>query len=178
MRNLTYYAAGLAVLGLIAGGAGCNSATDDPDTSENQISVAAVSPTTACVDVDGDGTTIYNVLQDFTLQSRTRGSNGGAVWNDAYINSVDITYTMDDGGSVPPPLSLGLSLTVKANSTGTTPVETVPVSYIPAYFPAAGRLGHITLKFKGRDAGGEVVSVRPVDVPLRSADVCGDATTN
>ena len=63
---------------------GCNDATDDPDVSDNLLTIESVSPTTCCVDVDGqifdtdgDGTTDTTVVTGVT-QRFTIGSTVGA----------------------------------------------------------------------------------------------------
>ncbi len=168
----TFAIAALGAVLLLA--SACNSGTDDPDVSQNILSVALVSPTTACVDYDGDGTAITNVLQNFTIQSRVRGTATGtsAVWNDAIIEAADISYTMTDGLGDIPAKRIGVTLTVKANNTGTTSVETVSVAYVAQYFNTPGREGQITLRFSGHDAGGEALQISPVTVPVASAGAC------
>jgi hypothetical protein len=171
--------AAVLVISLVA--AGCNGDTDDPGVSENQIYVAAVVPPTACVDSDGTESggdppvmVIVGTEQTFTFQSRVRGTSTGATWSDAILTSVDVSYTMNDGGTVPSRTD-PCNIVIKANANGATSLTTVPAAVINEFLYTPGRLGKVTLRFKGHDAGGEPIDVDPIEVPLQTVNVCGVA---
>ncbi len=165
--------------------AGCNSATDDPTTSEAQVTVSSVNPTTACVDVDGipqdvngDGTNeqvFESVVQTINLQSRVRGS-GSSTWSDAVFTSVQIRYDMTNG-SPPPTRNEGLAVTVPAAGTGSVGLTTVLADDIIIFWregagSGSATRGTIRLKFTGRDAGGEPVTATG-SIPIEAVAVCG-----
>jgi hypothetical protein len=154
---------------------GCNRDTDDPKVSESQLLVGSVAPIVACADVDGsavdvngDGTidqVFMDYIQVFTFENRTRGATAtaGSVWNDAHLDHVDITYQLEQG-SLPARANVPVDVTVKANSTATLSLVTVPAQDAMTF--AAGGAneglstrGVVTLLFKGADAGGRAVSV-------------------
>jgi hypothetical protein len=162
--------------------AACNKAIDDPSTSENQVTVAAVQPDTACVDVDGTlqqgstaGITYQDAIQKLTFDSRVRGTtDAGSVWSDVIFTSIDVSYEMLDGGATPAPwVARPVSITVPANGTKTATLVTVPVAYIGPGLPleTPGRLGVITMVFHGTDAANQPYSTS-VRIPLGTYTQC------
>ncbi|MFN7966915.1 MAG: hypothetical protein U0V87_14625 [Acidobacteriota bacterium] len=163
----------------------CNSATDDPGTSEAQVTVSSVSPTTACVDVDGipqdvngDGTNeqvFQSVVQTINLESRVRGS-GTSTWSDAVFTQVQVRYEMTNG-SAPPTRTEGVAVTVPADGAGSVGMTTVLADDIITFWregvgSGTATRGTIRLKFTGRDAGGEPVSATG-SIPIEAVAVCG-----
>lgn len=173
-----------ALLGLLLMAGGCNDTLDDPVVSDNLVSVAAIAPTTACVDVDGElqenalggfDTVYREVQQAFTFQSRLR-NEGDSVWNDVILSAYDISYTMTDGGSVPPPAT-GRSIspvTIPAGGVGRTTITTVPVAHIgPGLeFSTPQRIGQVQMVFHGQDMAGNPVTVNG-SAPLGTFTICG-----
>ncbi len=164
----------------------CNSATDDPGTSEAQVTVSSVSPTTACADVDGipqdvngDGTNelvFQSVVQTVNLQSRVRGSSS-STWSDAVFTQVQVRYEMTNGPA-PPTRTEGVAVTVPADGAGSVGMTTVLADDIILFWrpPPDGSgtatRGTIRLKFTGRDAGGEPVSATG-SIPIEAVSACG-----
>ncbi|RMG45446.1 MAG: hypothetical protein D6718_07365 [Acidobacteria bacterium] len=154
----------IIALGLIAAAllAACNGDIDDPDISSNLVAVAAFNPTSACVDVDGEGVdtngdgtvdtqTFTSVQQTVTLDSRMRGSASSNL-NDVIFNQVTIDYQMTAGG-VPPQRTETITVTVPAGGTADVDVTTVLGADIPTYFSLNSR-GNIQLTFRGHDIAG------------------------
>ncbi len=169
----------LAVVAFLA--TGCNSSIDDPDVSNSQLSVAAISPSEACVDWDGtqidtdgdgtlDGTAYFSTDQVVNFESRVRGSNANSPWNDVVLTECEISYKMDIGFP-PPPRRFGVQVSIPANGTGSVGLTTVDPNDVPAFF-GPGDQGSIILRFSGKDAGGEPVSVSG-STRLLTATECG-----
>jgi hypothetical protein len=171
---------GLVWLAILAGFAvilaGCNSATDDPDVSDNLVSVASADPTEACVDYDGeeqDGSIVYSgVLQDITLESRPRGGSGDSVWQDVIFDEVVITYDMDEGAA-PAPKTEAVQVTVPAGGTTDYPLVTVEAVDVadPTLFER-GASGRIVLEFRGENVSGKPASASG-NIRLFTASICG-----
>ncbi|UCF66368.1 MAG: hypothetical protein JSV80_11285, partial [Acidobacteriota bacterium] len=71
---------------------GCNETLDDPDISENIISIVSVEPRNACVDVDGDESgTFWSIEQTINFQSRLRGTTLSN-FNDVVFTRVQFDY--------------------------------------------------------------------------------------
>ena len=163
--------------------AACNKSIGDPNTSENQVTVAAVKPDTACVDIDGTllGSQIVyqDALQKFTFDSRVRGTtDAGSVWSDVIFTSIDMSYEMLDGGATPPSwTNRPVAITVPANGTTDVSLVTVPVAYIGPgmVLDTSGRLGVITMTFHGADAANQPYQTT-VRVPLGTYNACQTAT--
>ncbi len=166
---------------------GCNKSIGDPSDAENQVTVANVDPNMACADIDGTvqqsgegggGTVVfYDAKNKLTFESRVRGNADmtDSVWSDVIFTSVDITYQMNDGGDAPAPW-IGRpapAITVKANSTTTVDMITVPVADIgPGRALAeSGRLGVITMVFHGKDAANQPATAS-VKIPLGTYNAC------
>ena len=163
---------------------GCNKATQDPSSSENQITVVAVTPNTACVDVDGtilqngsgNQVVYYDTVQKLTFQSIVRGNSTtqGSAWNNVTFDSIDISYAMNDGGPVPPPwVDKPGPITVPANGTTDASLVTVPVADIGpgTAFDTAGRVGSIFMVFRGKDAANQPAQTS-VRIPLGTYTAC------
>jgi hypothetical protein len=149
----------LAALALVA--AGCNSSTDDPEVSENIVSVASADPTEACVDYDGedqDGTIVFTgVLQSILLESRARGTSPPSVWQDVVFSDVRISYEMDVDGAIPAPAprTEAVQVTVQAGGATEYPMTTVEaVDVADGHFERGDR-GRIVLEFHGEDVSGK-----------------------
>lgn len=146
-------------------GFGCNSATDDPDVSDNLVVMTSADPTEACVDYDGveedvNGvpTIVYTgVTQTINLESRPRGTGGTSAWQDVIFTDVTITYEMDSG-LAPPPGTFPVAGQLIVTSGGATayPMVTVQAEDIadPNYFESGSR-GRIVLEFSGEDVSGK-----------------------
>lgn len=158
---------------------GCNGPTDDPDVADALITVNSVSPTTACVDVDGervdfdgDGTfetAFVSVVQAVNFDSRLRTGSGGE-FNDVIFDQVEITYAPDLG----PPIARrreGIAVTVPSGGVASFPLTTVLADDVARIGTTDAR-GTITVKFTGKDAGGERATASG-KIPLEAATACG-----
>lgn len=184
----------LSLLALLAAAAvmvlatACNGSTDDPGNSDNQVSVIGVSPTVACVDVDGvltdtngDGTldnqVITSVSQTFNFDSRVRGASTdqGSVWNDVILDTVTLEYRMDDGQPGPAAWVNRPStpIFIKAAGTSSYGMTTVKAGDIGpgTNLSTSGRSGAIIATFSGKDTAGNPVSTR-CTVPLECVNIC------
>lgn len=165
---------------------GCNKSIGDPSDAENQVTVASVDPNMVCADIDGTiqqgsggGNTVvfYDAKNKLTFESRVRGNADitSNVWSDVIFTSVDITYQMNDGGPAPAPWfdRPAPAITVKANSTTTVDMITVPVADIGPGAPldTAGRLGVVTMVFHGKDAANQPATAS-VKIPLGTYNAC------
>ncbi len=158
--------------------AGCNSATDDPDQSENLVNVDSFEPIAACVDVDGklvdvdgDGTkdqVFYDVINTANFMSRMRGQAESA-FNDVTFTTMEIRYDMRIG-TPPPRREEGVQITVPAGGTATADITTVQATDIPVYFHG-GEIGDIVITFRGRDASGEKAVTR-ARLPIYTRTEC------
>lgn len=166
----------ICVLAVVS--AGCNSDTDDPGISVNNVTVASISPTDACVDIDGeptdtdgDGTVDSNVftsvLQQIAFDSRTR--NNFSVHNDVIFSAVDIDYIMT-AGPAPPNRTDAVTITVPAGGTASTGLNTVQARDVPS-FDSTSR-GAIRLTFRGEDVTGEPATATG-QTELHIATICG-----
>lgn len=177
-RGLTGLALLLA-LSLPAGG--CNSSTDDPDVSDNLVTVAGADPTEACVDWDGEPgedangdpvTEFFGVNQSILLQSRPRGAVEDSVWQDVIFDEVRIAYEMEEGLAPPPRVEAVSEGTVPAGGTLDYPMETVLGSDVanPAYFEQGAR-GRIILEFRGENVAGKPATAEG-NIRLFTASIC------
>ncbi len=166
--------AGLATVLL----AGCNSATDDPDQSENLVNVDSFDPVAACVDVDGklvdvdgDGTkdqVFYDTINTANFTSRMRGQANSA-FNDVTFTTMEIRYDMKIG-TPPPRREEGVQITVPAGGTASVDITTVEAPDIPVYFHG-GEVGDVVITFRGRDASGEKAVTR-ARLPIYTRTEC------
>ena len=169
----------LAVLALAAATMlACNSATDDPDQSENMVKVTGFEPLGACVDIDGqmmdtngDGTdeqVFVDVLNTAQLTSYLRGTASSSM-NDVVFTEMEIRYDLDIG-SPPPTRREGVQVTVPAGGTASVDITTVESKDIPVYFHG-GEEGNIVITFRGKDVSGEPV-VTTGRLPIYTRTVC------
>jgi len=179
-KTRTYFRPVILALMVVALGYACNDTTDDPEVSGNLVSVAGFSPSSACVDFDGepvdedgDGTADFtaftSVVQDVLLDSRIRGDNPNSEFLDVIFSSVEIEYSIS-GGTAPPDRVDLITATVPAGGTATVGVTTVLAGDISGNF-MGGTSGNATMTFKGEDASGEPVSAVG-QTPIESANVC------
>ncbi|GEM_PF-2757174 len=178
-RPFFYLALSVILTALTA--VGCNSNIEDPQESQNQVTVASVVPLQACVDydgvmmdVDGDGTeepVYFGVAQDVKLQSRIRGNTGINKFSDVIFSSVTISYALSSGVN-PPERIEAVTITVPADGFATQGIETVlGRDVVPPGFFGPGVTGTIYLRFRGEDAQGLPASATG-QIPLATASVC------
>ena len=158
--------------------AGCNSATDEPDQSDNLVSVDSFDPLAACVDVDGemvdvdgDGTkeqVFMDVVNTANFVSRMRG-DASSSFNDVTFTDMEIRYDMRVG-TPPPTRREAVTITVPAGGTASADITTVQAYDIPVYFHL-GDEGDIVITFRGKDASGEKATTR-ARLPLYTRTVC------
>jgi hypothetical protein len=167
----------LSTLLLVA--AGCNSSTDDPDVSDSIVSMASADPTEACVDYDGEedeaGVIVFSgVTQAITLESRLRGTDPPAVWQDVVLSQVRISYDMTVDGAVPAPAPQVKAMqgTVPAGGTLEYPMVTVEAVDVADGRFERGDQGRIVLEFSGEDVSGKPVTATG-NIRLFTASECG-----
>jgi hypothetical protein len=176
MRSLLAALAALLLLGTVA----CNEATDDPEISDNLVTVAGFSPLSACVDYDGepvdengdgtaDFTTFTSVVQTVTFDSRLRGSSSGP-FLDVILTNVDVAYDLINGTN-PAARTETITVTVPAGGTASVPVTSVLASDIAAGNFGSSTTGNILMTFRGADATGEPVSTVG-RTPVESVNFC------
>ncbi len=168
----------MAVVALVA--IGCNSSIDDPDKSENQVTVSGAKPTEACVDVDGelidedgDGTKESRVFTSFEqtigFSSRVRAGAKGP-FHDVIFTSVDIAYSM--GRSAPPNRTEGVTITVPSGGTSNHGMTTILSTDTAAGYFILGDKGWIDMTFRGKDAAGKPMTATG-RFQVRTATACG-----
>lgn len=170
----------ILVLMVVAFAYACNDATDDPEVSDNLVTVAGFSPSSACADFDGvpidedeDGTIDFiafiAVNQNVMLDSRIRGNTPNSEFLDVIFTSVDIEYAIT-GGTAPADRTDLITVTIPAGGNATVGITTILAGDISGNF-MSGTSGSATMTFRGADVTGEPVSAVG-QTPIESANVC------
>jgi hypothetical protein len=167
------------VLALVALVAGCNDAIDDPKVSPSILTISGVSPSSLCVDGDGefidqdgdgtlDGPFFTDVPASFTIKSRIRNDSLDAGLNDVVLTSYEIEF---DAPTNPPDISDGgLTVEVPANGSATVSIIVVPATLVGPFFPV-GTAGTATVRFRGEDVSGKPARVSG-RISFESVNVC------
>jgi hypothetical protein len=174
----------LALALALVGAFGCNSATDDPDVSNNLVTVSSFDPVDACADydgeladLDGDGTeddVVYtDVVQQVNFDSRMRGSGEPSAFNDVIFKQVRYDYEFD-AGTPPPSRVEDITVTVPAGGGASVGLTTILAQDVRDFIDGATR-GSVKLTFTGEDAAGEDAEVAVGYTPVNPKTICGDA---
>lgn len=175
-------ALGLLAIALAILAAGCNSSTDDPGISGNLVSISAIDPTEACVDVDGalldldgDGTkddlVFVSTENAVNFESITRGLEPPTGFKDVNFTRMDVVYEITAGPQPPSRLNEGIAITVPAGGTAEFPLTTVFAQDIIDGFFTGDTRGSIRITFRGADLAGEPATTTGL-LPIRAVSVC------
>lgn len=146
----------------------CNSALDSEDESPSLLTVTGLDPANACVDLDGDGTSLFAVGIDVTISSTIRNASSGSSFNDVVLSDYTVTYDLNN--SSPPALKSGLTVEIPAAGDATVGITAVRAGDIPVYYDLDTR-GTVIVHFRGRDLADNPAHA-VARIPLETATDC------